>query len=183
MATHPTTSDLSALRMREVVGRHYDFLWRSLRRLGVEAADVEDAAQKVLWVLHRKLNSVKPETERAFLFGTAMRIAADARKRRRRSPEVVDFDAIERATAPGDLERTLDERRARLLLDRVLDELPDELRSVFVLAELEELTMANVAEVLAVPPGTVASRLRRARELFAQKAADLRQRIMTEVDR
>ena len=60
----------------------------------------------------------------------------------------------------------------RLILQRVLNQLPLELRVVFVLYELEELTMADIAATLALPPGTVASRLRRSREQFQLLAAN-----------
>lgn len=68
-------------------------------------------------------------------------------------------------------------KQARMLLDQALDELPIELRTVFVLFELEGLTMAEIADVAALAPGTVASRLRRARAGFHAIAARLQARI------
>jgi RNA polymerase sigma-70 factor (ECF subfamily) len=163
-------------RVRAIAEAHYDFLWRSLRRLGVAAPDVEDAAQQVLLVLMRRIDAVRPGAERAFLFGTAMRVAQQARKRAGRGPEL--HEELDEQRHPGpDPEQLLDAERARRLLDRLLDELPLELRTVLVLSELEELTMAEVAALLELPAGTVASRLRRARELFAERAAALKRRL------
>jgi RNA polymerase sigma-70 factor (ECF subfamily) len=92
---------------------------------------------------------------------------------RRREVHDESFLATRRDPAPG-ADVALDDERARRLLDDVLDRLPMDLRAVFVLAELEELTMATIAELLELPPGTVASRLRRARERFAEEAARVR---------
>lgn len=175
----PTTlAGPSDLRMRGIVDDHYAFLHRSLRRLGVPASRVEDAAQQVLLVIARRLPDVAPAAERAFLFSTALRTAADVRKSLGRRREVHDEAhlAAERDPAPGADER-LEDACARRLLDEVLDRLPMDLRAVLVLSDLEELTMAKIAELLAVPPGTVASRLRRARELFVAEARAARLRL------
>ena len=71
-------------------------------------------------------------------------------------------------------EELSDQLRARLLLDRILSEMTAELREVFVLFELEELAVAEVAELLSIPIGTVGSRLRRAREEFHERARRLK---------
>ena len=60
----------------------------------------------------------------------------------------------------------LEQKRHRELLDRILDTLTQDLRTAFVLFELEDLSVPEIAEVLEIPTGTVASRLRRAREQF-----------------
>jgi RNA polymerase sigma-70 factor, ECF subfamily len=161
-------------RLRRTVRLHYDFLWRSLRRLGVVEAQCDDAAQQVLVVFSRKLADVPQENERSFLFGTAIRVASDYRKQSGRRREVGDDDAIdaEPSVAPG-ADELVDQRRARELLDHVLDAMPDELRTVLVLAEIEGMTMSETADLLAIPPGTVASRLRRARIAFEEQVAIL----------
>ncbi len=154
-----------AARLREIVDQHYDFLWRSLLNLGVRPGDAEDAAQQVLCVVARRLDAIAPEAEKAFLFGAAVRIASEARRAARRRPAIAsDVDHLT-ANAPS-AEELVDEVRARQLLGQVLDALPPELRVVFVLFELEELGLAEVAELVGIPVGTVSSRLRRAREQF-----------------
>ncbi len=161
-------------RLRAAVSQHYECVWRTLRRLGVAERLVEDAAQQVLIVFARRLADVRLGSERAFMISTATRVAADFRKQHSRAREDLDPDAIaaERSVSPS-VEELIDQGRARDLLDVVLAELPDELRSVFVLFEFEELTMAVIAETLELAPGTVASRLRRARELFESAATRL----------
>jgi RNA polymerase sigma-70 factor (ECF subfamily) len=156
-------------RLRDVVETHHDFVWRSLRRLGVPGGDVDDAAQRVFLTVARKLGSIQRGSERSFLFQTALRVAADTRRTQRRRREVAEADEDEEPvdhTLTG--EELLDLRRARAQLDRILDGMSLELRAVFVLFELDEMTMAEIAELLGLPPGTVASRLRRARAEFRQ---------------
>ena len=151
-------------RLAAMFQAHYDFVWRSVRRLGVPPAAVDDAAQEVFVVASRKLASIEPGKEKAFLFGTAIRVAADARRaqhRRRQAPE--EPDPADSTPSPDEL---VDQKRARALLDDFIAQLPDDTRPVFVLFELESMTMAEIASVLDLPAGTVASRLRRARELF-----------------
>lgn len=169
-----TEETIRAARVRAAVDQHYDFLWRSLRRLGVAQPHVDDAAQQALIVFAQRLADIDPRAERGFLFGTAVRVAADYRKGRRRSLEVCDSDALDRLESPDpSVECRIDQRRARDLLDALLAELPDDLRSVFILFELEELTMAAIGDSLRLRPGTVASRLRRAREAIEASAARL----------
>ncbi len=153
-------------RLRGMVGAHFDFVWRSLRRLGVPAPDVDDCAQQVFWVVARKLSDVEAGSERAFLFSTAMRVASDARRSRTRRREVHEDDAAEALDQAPDPEQIADRQRARAVLDQVLDAMPMDLRAPFVLFELEELSTAEIAALLDLPAGTVASRLRRAREEF-----------------
>lgn len=150
----------------DLVHRHLDFVWRTLRRLGLCPSDADDASQQVFMIAARQLVEVPPGKERAFLYGTARRIAANARRDRRRRRE-----------APGELADELeawgalpDERveleRTAALLDDLLEHLPEELRRVLVLAELEEASVPTIAELEGIPVGTAASRLRRARAAF-----------------
>jgi RNA polymerase sigma-70 factor (ECF subfamily) len=153
-------------RLRRLVDEHYDFVWRTLRYLGLGDADAEDAAQQVMCVLARRLTEVAAGAERHFLFSTATHVAATLRRSARRRPEApeADLDAVA-GGAPGG-EELVDERRAHELLQQIVRALPEELRLVFVLYEIEELTTPEIATMLGVPAGTVASRLRRARESF-----------------
>ncbi len=158
------------LRLRELVEAHHDFVWRSVRRLGVAAGDADDAVQRVFLVAAQKLGSIRAGSERSFLFQTALRVASDSRRAKRRRREAPEPEGEEeRASGEPVGEELLDLRRARRQLDRILDEMPLELRAVFVLFELEELTMAEIAKLLGLPPGTVASRLRRARSAFQDR--------------
>jgi len=66
-------------RLRTMVDVHFDFIWRSLRRLGVPPNDVDDAAQQVFWIAAKNLQRIETRSERSYLFGTALRVASDAR--------------------------------------------------------------------------------------------------------
>ena len=163
-------------RLKAAITAHYEQVWRVLRRLGVAEASVEDAAQQVLIVFSNRLEEIRAGAERAFMLATATRVAADFRKKRVRARENLDPNAIAAEQSPTPLaDELLDRSRARRWLDVALNEMPDEQRTVFVLFELEDMTMATIAELLGLPPGTVASRLRRARATFESTASRLTQ--------
>jgi RNA polymerase sigma-70 factor (ECF subfamily) len=153
-------------RVREWVDAHFDFIWRLLRRLGLRPADADDAAQHVFMIALHKIDAIAPGQERSFLYGTALRVAANVRRAARRKPEA-GADALElRAGGEPGPEQQLVLGEACALLDELLERLPDELRRVLVLAEIEQLEMAEIAKLEQIPVGTVASRLRRARVAF-----------------
>ena len=159
-------------RLRRIVSEHFEVLWRFLRRLGIAESDTDDAVQEVVLVLARKLDQVEVGCERSFVLSTAVRVASGFRRtlRNRREVGVEEGGLAELESPELDPESLAEKQRLRIVLQRVLNELPMELRAVFVLYELEELTMAEIAATLELPPGTVASRLRRSRELFESLA-------------
>jgi RNA polymerase sigma-70 factor (ECF subfamily) len=165
------------------VRTHLAFVWRALRRFGVPDADAADATQHVFIVATARLARIEPGRERAFLFGTALRVASKARRSRARKPllllkdtEGEDADPDDHAADGASTEELVDQRRARAVLDGILDDMTDELRAVFVLYEVEQMTMAEIADLLELPAGTVASRLRRGREYFQERVARRAQR-------
>jgi RNA polymerase sigma-70 factor (ECF subfamily) len=154
-------------RLRALVTDHFDFIWRSLRGLGIPAASAEDEAQRVFLIASQKLEDVVPGSERAFLFSTALGVAANARRALARRREVKDEHHLGNLEDPApDGERALEMKEQRALLDQVLAAMQDDLRTVFVLFVLEGMPAPEIAELLGIAPGTVASRLRRAREAF-----------------
>jgi RNA polymerase sigma-70 factor (ECF subfamily) len=171
-------------RVRLIVRAHYSSLWRFLRRLGVHESSVEDAAQQVLCVVARRIDEVAPDREKTFLFSVAVRVAHAVRREQQRGPCLTGDELLAEVPAsapePGE---ALDDRRARAVLDAVLDAMPLELRTVFVLYELDEMTMADIALALSLPPGTVASRLRRARETFTVLSRRAQARAATSIAR
>jgi len=143
---------------------HFDFVWRSLRRLGLSPADADDGVQEVFVVASRKLPAILPESEKRFLFATALRVASTRRrglKRRREEPR----PWLGEDSEPGP-ERLTELARARRDLNEILDAMKLEQRVVFVLYELEEMTVPEIAGLLDLAIGTVSSRLRVAREEF-----------------
>jgi len=164
---HDASCQPGQARLHALVQAHFDFIWRSLRGLGVPAGSVDDAAQRVFLVASRKLGDIVVGSERAFLFRTAMGVAANVRRSVARRREVYDEEALSGiADEAPDGERTalLKERRERL--DQVLALMPEDLRTVFVLFVLEGIPGPEIAQMLGIAEGTVASRLRRAREAF-----------------
>ena len=157
-------------QLRALVEQHYEFVWRSLRRFGVPDSDAEDWAQEVFVSLSRRFDEVEPSRVRGFLYRTAMNHAAHAHRTRLRRREVSDDGLDQQASAAPSPEDLIVSARAKDLFYRVLALLDLDLCAVFVLYELEQLTMAEIAEILEVPPGTVASRLRRARAAFVEQA-------------
>ena len=162
---------VDAVRLRRVVERHFDALWRFLRRLGISEGDVDDAVQEVILVVARRLDDIEEPSERSFVFSTAFRVASDMRRRAARRREVGDAILEGLHSEALDPEAAVETQRLATLLAQVLEQLSLELRVVFVLYELEDFTMAEIAATLSVPPGTVASRLRRGRETFERLAA------------
>ncbi|HZF47024.1 MAG TPA: sigma-70 family RNA polymerase sigma factor [Polyangiaceae bacterium] len=153
-------------RLRAMIDQYFDVVWRSIRRHGVPPTEMDDCMQQVFLVASRKLSSITAGSEQAFLLGTALRVASNARRGRGRRPEVPEDDAVQ-AADPSPLPDDLtDQKRLRELLDEVLEAMPMDLRSVFVLFEVEEFSTQEIAGLLGIPTGTAASRLKRAREEF-----------------
>jgi RNA polymerase sigma-70 factor (ECF subfamily) len=172
----PLTADAPPgnVRLSSMVRDHLDAVWRALKRLGVPEATVDDAAQQVFLIASRKLDVIEADRERAYLLGIAVRVASDARRslRRRREVPLDEGASQERPAltlAPDD---ALEQKRGLRFLHDVLAELTDEEREAFVLFELEELTAPEVAEVIGIPLGTVASRVRRARAAIRARLAE-----------
>ena len=158
-----------APRFARLVQEQFAFVWRLLRRIGVPESDADDAAQQVFMAASQRIDDIRPGSERAFLFSTALHVGSRARRGGSRKREEFGVELGEELDPAPLLDELVDRRRARDLLDVMLQEMPLELRVVFVLYEIEQLTSSEIAEVVGVPTGTVASRLRRAREDFAAR--------------
>jgi RNA polymerase sigma-70 factor (ECF subfamily) len=173
MATKSNERDASveesqAPTLERLVRDHHAFVWRSAQRLGVPAADVEDVVQEVFIIASNKLETIRHE--RGFLFQTCIFAVGHVRRRVQRRFEVIDDERVQaEVDARPTPEQSLEGAQAREVLQTILDTMPDELRAVFVLFELERLTVPEISEMIGVPQGTVASRLRRARELFMSR--------------
>jgi RNA polymerase sigma-70 factor (ECF subfamily) len=163
--------------LEALVLQHLDFVWRLLRRLGLDAADAEDATQQVLLIAADKIGGVAPGKERTYLYGIALRVAANARRgeQRRRRAHDRNQSLCEARETPSRLvpwpDDLAEQARARELLDELLARLPEELSRVLVLAEIEQCSLPEVAELEAIPVGTATSRLRRARASFSKLLA------------
>ena len=145
---------------------HHQTVWRTLRRSGLDAQEAADAGQQAFVVAVERLADIRAGSERAFLIGTALRIArANYRKTNRMQlEEDMDLRAGGRAGVASD--KLSDIELVNLALARMDPLLVD----VFVLYELEGFSSPEIAQALDLPVGTVASRLRRAREGFREAA-------------
>lgn len=153
-------------RVQAQVRESFAYVWRLLRRLGLGPTDAEDAAQQVFIVLAKKISELECGKERAFLYGTAVRIAWRARRTLERRREELR-PAVDEEDCPSPApDQILAQREARSLLDKILGSLPLDVRTVFVLFEVEGLSLTEIARALEIPRGTVASRLRRGRTEF-----------------
>lgn len=165
-------------RFEAIYAAHHGFVWRTVRRLGVPEAAVDDAVQEVFVVVARKLDDIELDMEKSFLFGTARRVASAVRRAgKTRGVPVSDDELRQRRAEDPNPEEMLGARRAQAMLLEVLDAMEDDVREAFILFELEGLSKSEVATMLAVPEGTAASRLRRGRDQFFAQAARLRARL------
>lgn len=159
----------AAFRVREIVERDYSLVWRFLRRLGVSAVHVDDAAQLAFARVLARSDVIQSGCERAYLMKAALHVSFEYRRAHRRAVErTADVDLDELGCSGPSPDEELTRRRERELLDRALDRLPTELRAVLTLFELEGMSFGEIAEALEIPRGTVASRVRRAREQFTE---------------
>jgi RNA polymerase sigma-70 factor (ECF subfamily) len=165
-------------RLEKMFRAHHELVWRTLRRLGLGPEQAADAAQQAFLIAAERLNDIRHGSERAFLFGTAIRLARTAYRSGRRFQLEDDMD--HRADAGSKLEELVDRRRAVELADRVLAQMEPSLLTVFVLFEIEGLSTPEIAELVGVPLGTAASRLRRAREAFRSTAARMERTLRRE---
>jgi RNA polymerase sigma-70 factor (ECF subfamily) len=175
-AAEATPAEVAA-RVQRLVAEYMDFVWRSLRRLGVAAADCDDGCQRVWVVLAKKVAFIEPAKTRSYVFSVVVRVASEIRRSNGRHQHL---ELDERLLTPAvlDAEGLLEQKRAREVLDQVLAGLSWDLRTVFVMFELEGLSSPEIAEALGVRRGTVASRLRLAREAFQRGIEQFRARTL-----
>lgn len=154
----------------DVYEQHSHFVLRSVAALGVPPAQIDDAAQEVFLVVHRRLASFEGRSSlRTWVYGIVVHVARGFRRtqRRKHANEQVDVyplaDVL--AASRGTAEHVAQADDVRRF-DRLLASLDDDKREVLVLAELEELTAVEISEILGVSPNTVASRLRAAKKAF-----------------
>lgn len=146
---------------------HFDFIFRCLRRLGVTAANAEDACQEVFIVLHRRIKDIRPEASaRAFLFSVATRVASDHRRKHARTATSTLADDLPAADPGNDPFSAAVYTQAARQLERFLATLDPDQRATFMLVELEEFAVPEVCEALGAKLNTVYSRLRLARARF-----------------
>jgi RNA polymerase sigma-70 factor, ECF subfamily len=153
-----------ALRFSQIYACHFDLAWRALRRYGVPAADLEDALQEVFLTVHDRIHTFEGRSSlRTWIYGIARRVAREHRPEGRL--EICEPGSMDELPGVGTIDDGPDAEQhenARILY-ALLAELPQERREVLVLVELEQLTVAEAAEILGENQNTLQSRLRAAR--------------------
>jgi RNA polymerase sigma-70 factor (ECF subfamily) len=160
---------------RPLFRAHFRFVCLTLRRLGVRASDVEDVAQEVFVVVHRKLGAFDDtRSVELWLFGICARAAAAHRRLARHRRQVqTDEPPDLPSEGPSPDEHIVADQDRQLVL-AALDAIDPQRRAVFVMYDLNEFSATDIAETLSIPVNTVYSRLRVAREEFRQAVRRLR---------
>ncbi|MGZ6067407.1 MAG: RNA polymerase sigma factor [Polyangiales bacterium] len=156
----------------------FPWVYRAARRLGVHPSSLDDVVQDVFLVVHRKLDTFERRASlKSWIYGITLHVVRGRRRTAKRRPETPTIDE-ELALLPGkgDPHSEAMRREALATVLRILDSLSEEQREVFVLAELEELSVPEIAEASGTNVNTVYSRLRAARKSFEEAAARLRAR-------
>ncbi len=164
----------------QIYNETFPFVWRTVRRLGVDESAVDDVTQEVFVTVYRRLDDFEMRcAPKTWVFSIAMGIVRNYRRGRRRkdavaplahlpvSPDVVadgGADPLEHATRA----------EAGRLVHRILEQLGEEKAVVFVMAELEGMTVPEIADMVGANVNTVYSRLRTARKEFEQALGRLR---------
>ncbi len=175
VAQPPCLTPRSA-RLAALFEEQYEFVWRTVRRLGVPEGSVDDAAQEVFLVVHRRLDEYKDRGfHRAWLTSIAVRVASEHRRRCRRKEDTEPLSEDTVAPGAGPHEAAV-RSEALAKVYRLLAALDEAHRSVFVLAEMEQMTAPEIAQALGIKLNTVYSRLRVARERFEAGLAEARRR-------
>ncbi|HKY39115.1 MAG TPA: sigma-70 family RNA polymerase sigma factor [Polyangiaceae bacterium] len=150
-----------------IFDQHCDYVWNTLRRLGVAFADREDLTHDTFVAVFRHWQSYDAERPlRPWLFGFALRVASDHRRRARHRWEVSSDVLDPPDETPGAVELLLQKERAALA-QQALQSIELSRCAVFILHEIDGATLPEIAAVLEIPLGTASSRLRLARQDFA----------------
>jgi RNA polymerase sigma-70 factor (ECF subfamily) len=147
-----------------VYDEHFAFVWRNLRRLGVPDGSLRDAAQEVFLVVHRRLGDFEGRAPiRSWLYSIVTRVARQDRRTRSRK-ELRDVEEPDLVSSGGIAPDVGAERGEALrLVLSLIAELDEDKRTVLILADLEEMTVPEIAEAVEANVNTVYSRLRAAR--------------------
>jgi RNA polymerase sigma-70 factor (ECF subfamily) len=173
---------LAAPAFEDIYRDQFGFVWRGVRALGVADEAIDDVVQEIFVIAHQKLPEFEGRSQvRSWLSGILLNVVRHHRRTDyRKRPHVLSREAptdVETlpatAGSPHDIAVA---HEATLLLERILDDLEEKKREILVLAELEELPIPEIAEILGLNVNTVYSRLRLARQDFERFAARYRAR-------
>lgn len=163
----------ATMGLEEIYNQHASFVWQTLRQMGLDEADAEDAMQEVFLTVHRALDGFEGRSSMTtWLFTICRSTVRDRRGRAHRRREVSDQETLDRQVDPGmDVGREVEQRQQLARLRSILDRMEPAQRDVFILFELQGMSGDQIAETLSIPVGTVHSRLRLARATFQAAVA------------
>ena len=159
--------DAARARLEGWFRDYFELLWRLALRLGVPPALVDDVVQEAFITAERRAADIGDGSARSFLIQTTVRLSANCRRRQAHQQQLLAPLAVHSEPCPT-AEQLLVGKQLRQTLDWLLEQLPAEQRQVFVLYEIEGYSAPEIAELLELPLGTVASRLGRARDKFSK---------------
>jgi RNA polymerase sigma-70 factor, ECF subfamily len=172
LQTAASPSGVSVPDFDAVYEAHLDFVWRAVRRMGVQLADTDDVVQEVFFIVHRRLAEFEGRAQlKTWVFKILVHVVRHYWRTHQRKPgDRAAENPAELQSLAADHEdgpaATLERVEALRVLDRLLAELDEDKREVFVLAEIEQMTAVQIAEIVEANVNTVASRLRAARQEF-----------------
>jgi RNA polymerase sigma-70 factor (ECF subfamily) len=154
---------VNALTFEQVYAEHARFVYRVLRGMGVPDAQADDALQDVFVVVHQRLHEFDARARvTSWLFQIALRVAYGYRRKTRRARD--HTPTLELASAQSSPLEDVESSESARRLHALLDGLDDDKRAVLILADLEDMTAPEIADLTGVPLNTVYTRLRRARQ-------------------
>ena len=170
-------ADPPEVDFRSLSASEFTYVFHSLRRLGIPDRDLEDVIHEVFIAFYRTRDGYDPRRPiKPWLFGIAFRLASDYRRRAQNKFEIPDGGHAEPAGAAPGADEAVAAKQRRELVATALDSLDFDKRAVFVLHDIDERSMPEIAETLSVPLNTLYSRLRLARAEFAQAVRRLKLR-------
>lgn len=169
-----STRDAKRVRFDQMFELEFAYMWRSLARLGVPPRDLEDVTHDAFLEVYRRLDNYDPTRPvRPWLFAFAFRLASDYRRLARHRVELMGTE-VEREDATPSADELLQTKETRELVEQAVAKIDAERRPVFILHDLDEVPIPDVARVLELPLNTAYSRLRLAREEFRAAIERLR---------
>jgi RNA polymerase sigma-70 factor, ECF subfamily len=165
-ASYPVARPPSQVEFDAIYRTHVDFVWRSLRRLGVREAALDDATQEVFIVVHRRFSDFRPGSSmKAWLFAIAQRTASDQRRWVRRKGNLLPLHEDMPTVADSPLEGAIT-RQASDIVMQFLEQLDESRRVAFILSDLEQMTAPEIGAALGVNLNTIYYRVASARKAF-----------------
>ena len=175
-----TSAAPDPLTFDAIYERYFDFVWSSSMRLGVSSAAIDDVVQEIFMVIHSKCETLRqPGSVRSWIYGIVRRTVSDHRRSLNRRAHWTGALALQTMLdqRPSPTPLDLKEQTEKLeFLFSLLDELAWPKREIFMLAELEEMSVPEIAEALEIPLNTAYSRLRAARRAFEEALSRRRPR-------